>query len=59
MLKCDLRAPWKIASDFSFRIAMSGLKSGCRERGVEFKGGSLHNGFVGSGEHLALILLAL
>ena len=32
------------------------------ERGVEFKGGSLHDsfdGFGGSGEHLALLLLAL
>ena len=25
------------------------------EKGVEFKGGSLHDGFGGSGEHLALL----
>ena len=34
--------------------------SGCRKRGVEFKGGSLHDGFGGfggSGKHLALLLL--
>ena len=38
------------------------LKSGCRKRGVEFKGGSLHDGFDGfggSGKHLALLLLLL
>ena len=29
------------------------------EQGVEFKGGSLHDGFGGSGEHLALLLLLL
>ena len=39
--------------------------SGSRERGVEFKGGSLHDGFGGfdgfggSGEHLTLRLLVL
>ena len=36
--------------------------SGCRNRGVEFKGGSLPDGsggFGGSGEHLALLLLLL
>ena len=30
-----------------------------RERGVEFKGRSLHDGFGGSGEHLALMSLVL
>ena len=34
-------------------------KSGSWNRGVEFKGGSLHDGFGGSGEHLALLLLGL
>ena len=29
------------------------------EKGVEFKGGSLHDSFGGSGEHLALIPLVL
>ena len=36
--------------------------SGSRKRGVEFKGGSLHDGFGGfdgAGEHLALLLLDL
>ena len=39
-------------------------KTGCRKRGVEFKGGSLHDGFGGfdgfggSGEHLALLCLS-
>ena len=39
--------------------------SGCRNRGVEFKGGSLHDGFGGfdslggSGKHLPLLLLVL
>ena len=39
--------------------------SGCRKRGSEFKGGSLHDGFGcfdrfgGSGLHLALLLLVL
>ena len=32
------------------------LLSGCWKWGVEFKGGSLHDGFGGSGEHLALLL---
>ena len=38
------------------------LNSGCRKRGVEFKGGSLHDGldgFGGSGLHLALLVLVL
>ena len=44
------------------------LISGCRKRGVEFKGGSLRDGFGGfdrfdrfgsSGEHHALLLLVL
>ena len=38
------------------------LFSGCRKRGVEFKGGSLHDGFGGfdgSGKLLALLLLVL
>ena len=29
------------------------------EEGVGFKGGSLHDGFGGSGKHLALLLLLL
>ena len=36
--------------------------SRCRTRGVEFKGGSLHDGFEGfggSGKHLALLSLVL
>ena len=33
--------------------------SGSRKRGFEFKGGSLHDGFGGSGKHLALLLLVL
>ena len=36
--------------------------SGCWQSGVEFKGGSLHegfDGFGGSGKHLALLLLLL
>ena len=39
--------------------------SGCRKRGVEFKGGSLHDGFGGfdgfggSGEHLTFLFLVL
>ena len=38
------------------------LMSGCRKRGVEFKGGSLHDGFGGfdgSAKHLAPLLLLL
>ena len=44
---------------------MYSLLSGSRKRGVEFKGGSLHDGFGGfdgfggSGERLALLLLVL
>ena len=44
---------------------LSPRESGSRERGVEFKGGSLHDGFGsfdgfgGSGEHLTLLLLVL
>ena len=47
---------------FSLCIALS--LSGCRNRGVEFKGGSLHDGFgsfdgIGvSGDHLSALLLA-
>ena len=47
------------------RIQMPLLSSGWRRRGVEFKGGSLHDGFGGfdgfggSGEHLALLLAML
>ena len=43
---------------------MNAPVSGCRTRGVEFKGRSLHDGFGsfdgfgGSGEHLTLLLLA-
>ena len=51
--------------DFTFspkRIPFAQL-SGCRKRGVEFKGGSLHagglDGFGGPGEHLALLLRVL
>ena len=29
------------------------------KRGVEFKGGSLHDGFGGSAEHLALLSIVL
>ena len=45
----------------SERFPQLGFVSGCRKRGVEFKGGSLHDGFggfdgfCGSGEHLALL----
>ena len=35
------------------------IMSGFPQRGVEFKGGGLHDGFGSSGEHLALLLLAL
>ena len=35
------------------------LFSGCRKRKADLKGGSLHDGFGGSGEHLALLLLVL
>ena len=38
------------------------LTSGSRKKGVEFKGGSLHDGFGGfdgSGERLTLLLLIL
>ena len=40
-------------------IVSAFLRSGCRKRGGEFKGGSLHDGFGGSGKHLALLLLVL
>ena len=33
--------------------------SGCRKRGVEFKGDSLPDGFDGSAKHIALLLLLL
>ena len=35
------------------------VNSRCRRREVEFKGGCLHDGFGGSGKHLALLLLVL
>ena len=34
-------------------------RSGCGKRGVEFKGGSLHDGFGASPEHLALLVVVL
>ena len=46
-------------------LGVGALVSGSRKRGVEFKGGSPHDGFGGfdrfggSGEHLALRLLVL
>ena len=46
-------------------LSSAPLLSGSRKRGVEFKGGSLHDGFGGfdgfggSGEHLSLLLLVL
>ena len=49
----------------SFSMCPSGESSGSRKRGVEFKGGSLHDGFGGfegfggSGEHVTLRLLVL
>ena len=49
----------------SHRPPNFGAESGSRKRGVEFKGGSLHDGFGGfdgfggSARHLALLLLLL
>ena len=43
-------------------VAIASEVSNCSQRGVEFEGGSLHDGyggFDGSGEHLALLLLVL
>ena len=57
---------WRAAVRISAETEGKSQKiSGWRKRGVEFKGGSLHDGFGsfdgfgGSGEHLALLLLAL
>ena len=47
---------------FWMRCPCPGVSSRSPKRGVEFKGGSLHDdfgGFGGSGEHLALLLLVL
>ena len=44
------------------RLSTVSTQSQDVEKGVEFKGGSLHDGFggfAGSGEHLALLLLVL
>ena len=51
-----------VARQFSTKAQVT---SGCRKRGIEFRGGSLHDGFGGfvgfggSGEHLDLLLLVL